>query len=341
MSRTKQSPLQTLTPSPPPMEEICRKENGSLQWAEDGILTVCVEPRKKYEDPTIVLHQAKDHLPPPTSDLKQAYVNYFMMVYPGTKVSFWKQMSVDQLRILYENLEIWYNYPNHPTGKQAKRSAFKPFYRVPDGINLQQYVDRKGYPDDTWIEVFHAGHMNTDFFIPSEMFAGTFYYPAKGSGVFLPLGRSLVARNKVEALKKLGVPNDVIGAAGGKAFKRWLLREEKKVAKENPTMTPEEVSRLALDNQIKEMASGKNKTRSGLTQCYYGLGDTGDGLLAKAAIQEGYDTIQLIQEAQLGCDINGVLEGFELIDLRNPKTSAKLLRMAVPESYFKEQKGYY
>jgi hypothetical protein len=91
-------------------------------------------------------------------------------------------------------------------------------------------------------------------------------------------------------------------------------------------MSPEEISTLALTTQINAMATGQNKIKSGGEVCYYGLGNTGDGLLAKAALQEGYDTIQLIHEAQLGCDEKGILIGFEIIDLRNPLVSSRLLR---------------
>lgn len=252
----------------------------------------------------------------------------------------WKKLSVNDLRQLYENLEIWYNYPNHPKGQQTVRAAFRPFYRVPESVNLQQFMDRQGFVDNTWVEVFHAGHMNTDFYIPFDLFAGTFYYPAKGSGVFLPMGRSLVAVNKVDALKKLKVPNEVIKEHAKGTFRKWLASKEKQIALANPNMTEEEVQQLALDEQIKAMASGQNKIKTKKGFCYYGLGSGGDGLLAKAAIQEGYDTIQLIHEAQLGCDPRGVLDGFEIIDLRNPLTSASRLRMAVPKDY-DPRHGYY
>uniref|UniRef100_A0A6C0BIZ7 Uncharacterized protein n=1 Tax=viral metagenome TaxID=1070528 RepID=A0A6C0BIZ7_9ZZZZ len=317
------------------LDEKCKKMNGSLQWAEDGILTVCALPRKKYEDDTVVLFSAKEKVPSVTDDVKSQYVEYFHNVYPSTSKVFWNRMPVAWLRQFYENLEIWYNFPGHPAGSQEVRSAFKPFYRVPDTVNLQQYTQRTGFADHTWIEVFHSGHMNTDFYIPNEMFAGTFYYPTKGSGVFLPLGHSLVALNKIDAFKKLGVPNDVILANADPSFLRWLRREEKALTQSSgSTMTPEEIKQLALDNQIKKMAMGTNKTRTKEGWCYYGFGSQGDGLLAKAALQAGYDTIQLLHEAQRGCDPQGVLDGFELIDLRNPIVSARSLRMAVPNNYF-------
>lgn len=119
-----------------------------------------------------------------------------------------------------------------------------------------------------------------------------------------------------------------------------MTREERRIIIANPRITQREVQQLALDNQIKAMASGQNKVKTKKGFCYYGLGSGGDGLLATAAIQEGYDTIQLIHEAQLGCYPQGVVDGFEIIDLRNPLTSAQRLRMAVPEDY-DPRRGYY
>jgi hypothetical protein len=293
-----------------------------------------VIPRKKYEDPTIVLYQAKDHLPNPNKDdLKQSYVDYFMTVYPMTNKTFWRKLPMNELRTLYENLEIWYNYPGHPEGSQPIRSAFRPFYRIPKDVNLQQHFNHKGFPDNSWVEVYHVGNMNTDFDIPPELFAGTFYYVAKGSGVFLPMGRTLVAMNKIDALKKLKVPNEIIKTNAGEMFLSWLNREEKRLIKQHPEMTPKKISTLALTTQINAMASGQNKIKikTGEKECYYGLGNAGDGLLAKAALKEGYDTIQLIHEAQMGCDKMGVRSGFEIIDLRNPLASTRLLRMKVPQ----------
>lgn len=327
-----------------PTEQICKSLNGSLQWADDGVLTVCVKPRSQYDESTITLYQAKDHIiadesPPNT---KQSYVNYFMTVYPSTKKSMWNKMSVSQLRELYNNLEIWYNYPNVPNDTQPTRAAFKPFYRVPSGVNLQQYLkERKSYPSNTWVEVFHAGNMNANFYIPPELYAGTFYYAAKGSGVFLQMGKSLIALNKLDALRKLKVPNDIIKSVAGKAFNRWLVRAEKALKIKYPDKSPEEISKIALNTQITDMASGKNSITASEGICYYGLGDTGDHLLATIAVQEGYDTIQLVNEAQLGCDERGVLDGFEIIDLRNPLESASRLRTIIPDDYPSKIAGYY
>jgi hypothetical protein len=329
----------------------CREKNGILQWNDSGVLVSCAEPRKDITDPTNILFRAKDEIEPlsglyfsSTTEERDRYIRYFATVYPGTDKEIWEAMSIEQLQQLYENLEIWYDIGTAPSGKQSTRAAFKPFYRVPSDVNLQQNVNHKTFPKNCWVEVYHAGNLNTDFYIPSQFFSGTYYYPARGSGVFLRLGKSLVAPNKVAALKMLKVPNDVIFQYSGKSFKRWLTREAKYLKTQNPEMANEEILKLALDTQIDKMKNGKNYTRSGKERkdiCYYGIGSEADSLLAFSALQKGYDTIQLFSESQLGCDQRGVLTGFEIIDLKTPDDSAQNLSMYVPEGYLSEISGFY
>jgi hypothetical protein len=329
----------------------CREKDGILQWNDSGVLVACAEPRKEVTDQTNVLFRAKDDIEPfggfylsSNTEEKDRYIRYFTTIYPSTKQEIWRNMTVQQLQQVYENLEIWYNIGTNPGGKQTTRAAYKPFYRIPDGVNLQQNVNHKAFPKNCWAEVYHAGNLNTDFYIPSQFFSGTYYYPSRGSGVFLRLGKSLVAPNKVSALKMLRVPNDVIFQYSGKSFKRWLSREARYIKQTNPHLENDVILKQALDTQIEKMKNGKNSInvgKDGKDICYYGIGSEADSLLAFSALQKGYDTIQLFSESQLGCDTRGVLTGFEIIDLRTPDDSAQNLSMYVPEEYVSSVNGYY
>jgi hypothetical protein len=331
----------------------CREQNGILQWNDSGVLVACAEPRKEVTDPTNILFRAKDDIQSldpfyfsSSKEEKDRYVRYFATIYPNTNKDIWENMSIEHLKQIYENLEIWYNIGSTPNGKQQTRSAFKPFYRVPDDVNLQQNVKHSTFPKNCWVEVYHAGNLNTDFYIPSQFFSGTYYYPARGSGVFLRLGKSLIAPNKVAALKMLKVPNDIIFQYSGKSFKRWLTREAKYIKKNQPNLPNELVLKLALDTQVEKMEKGKNSIvttdKNGKKEvCYYGIGSEADSLLAFSALQKGYDTIQLFSESQLGCDPNSVLTGFEIIDLRTPDDSAQNLSMYIPDEYLSNMSGYY
>ena len=54
----------------------------------------CVLPRKKYEDETVVLFQAKEHIPQPTDDMKQSY----MIVVAKTAL----QEGYDTIQLVHE-----------------------------------------------------------------------------------------------------------------------------------------------------------------------------------------------------------------------------------------------
>ena len=320
--------------------ERCKEQNGVPQWGDDGVALVCANLRTAYEEPVTILQreQISEIEDGPTE--KDRLVRYFHRVYPESTLQMWKNLSLDKLIELYQNLEIWYQFPgtdNPETPTEKRAATMQPFYRVPDLVNIQQFKNKKPYSDNAWIEVYHAGALNTDFYIQPDFFAGTYYYPAIGSGVFLPLGKTLVAYNKVHALKKMKVPNAMIYENSGPSFKRWVTRDMKKLMKVSG-LDSETAKQRAIDEIIERMVKGKNKTRVRSknkpdTLCYYGLGDEGDRLMAFSAIQRGYDTIQLVEEAQKGCDERGVLVGFEIIDLRTPGESAKLLMRRIPENY--------
>jgi len=94
-------------------------------------------------------------------------------------------------------------------------------------------------------------------------------------------------------------------------------------------------SKSALDRMIDEMVSGKclrEDYRHGrLTKVYYGLGDSGDTFLAQLARDRGYDTIQLLREAQMSVEGDAVV-GNELIHLYEPSYSQTFLKRLDPFS---------
>jgi len=314
----------------------CLQNDGIPQWDDDGVRLVCAKPREVYDEPVEILFRSDIEPMRFLGTEKERLARYFSNVYPETSKTFWNKMSLEELQRMYTDLEIWYDFPgfSEPQTARPKRAAkTKTFYRVPDRVELQQFINKPPQRDHTWIEVYHAGSMNTDFYIPKPLFAGTYYYPAKGSGVFLPLGKTLIAYNKVHALKKLRVPNDTILENAGPSFQRWYQRGIKSLS-QHPEVTAEMAGKESLKEMVSKMVTGVNSTLdSHGKHCYFGLSDEGDHLLAFAAIQQGYDSIQLIREGQKGCDQDGVLVGFEIIHLRTPGESAKMLKRMVPDEY--------
>lgn len=265
---------------------------------------------------------------------------YFRLVYPKNT----KTYSYNELKSLWNSLELYYNLPPEIMPKTpivSKRDVDKRFFQAPPGINMQQIQNR---PPETgpYIEVFHNGAMNA-FLRPYKRFNSTFYYPVKGSGIWIPTGNTLIAYNKVHALKLLDMPNKDLLKHAGYDFITFLKEdsrdkddiEEIEVVDKHSGVNPEtgdymktrkvKYSISALNNMINEMVKGKNirkGTKEGkIIDVYYGISDTGDTTLAQIARNRGYDTIQLLQEPQLGGSSGIVNIGSELMHLYEPITS--------------------
>jgi len=278
-------------------------------------------------------------------------------------------MSLQELTDYWQSLEVYYKFPEAIQPKTeiiVYRRPGKQFYRVPNGVLLDQDPERAGVLA-SYLEVIRFGPMYNLFADPS-LYPGTYYYPARGSGLFLPLGRTLIAYNKVHAMKLLGAPNSEIVKYGGRDFQSFLKRDTDAYAKTPEGALEKQIttcvvdkrqkeidpkcsasckiagyfskqitySPKALDIMIAEMVAGKSLRYSlklippfqvQSYLTYYGCGDTGDKFLSQMARNRGYTTIQCLREAQL--ELNGdAVVGNELIHLvENTYSQASLMRL--------------
>jgi hypothetical protein len=203
-----------------------------------------------------------------------------------------------------------------------------PFYRLPDGVVLEQVEDPVPVPPHTDVEVVHFGPLNTDFPVQEcGMFSGTFYYKARGSGVFLNTGRTLVAYNKVHALQQLGVPEAKMLEIAGKSFTAFVRRDANRIEARTGVDRGVAVAQ-ALAGVVQDMVDGQALREWRGTLQFYGLGSAGDSYLVLQAMAKGYDTIQLLSEAQSPPqpDAPRANVGFEIIHLRFPDYSQRLLK---------------
>jgi hypothetical protein len=300
---------------------------------------------------------------------RERLITYFNIVYPEATSGEFDEMSTDNLVDYWKNLELYYKLPIEimpQTPVTIRRDGKSKFYTVPDGIILDQSQNRTSITTP-YIEVTRAGS-DASFLRNPMMFTGTYYYPAKGSGVFLPLENTLVAYNKVHALKMLDVPNTSIVTVGGTDFQFFLQRDSEKLWRAIKIKTPEAARQdyfdqacvvdkhataqdpesgcnlymgkftkkvfyipAALNNIIAEMVAGKavrvDKRRG--RNIYYGIGDTGDGLLAQLARDRDYTTVQLLREAQMSLTEDPVV-GSELIHLMEAVYSQRELKRLNP-----------
>ena len=329
-------------------QQRCDAVNGTVQWNENGVLLQCAQtistpgaPYKVLFTETNSTHQQEHlNLLNKNNIEKERLVWYFHTVYPNTTDTIWRSFSLIKLQALYQSLEIFYDLPSQydpqtPIPRRRPRGAAK-FFRVPASVEVEQKLltnISQAYPDNSWLEVSHFGPMNLRAFLPdASYFTGNYYYVTRGSGVFLNIGKSLRAWNKVHALKQLGVPNAKILELSGYLFRRWLTNDTNALLNSNPSLSYDNARTRALDNMIAQMVSGISTRRlpnSDIIE-FYGLGGSTEGAdayLALNAVALGYDTIQLIREAQVRPAPSDRIAnvGFELIHLQVPAVSAKTL----------------
>jgi hypothetical protein len=173
-------------------------------------------------------------------------------------------------------------------------ALFKNLY---DFHTLNSYRYKNGTPSHHFVEVYHAR------LYPEP---GIFFYVAKGTGIFLNVGKTLVARNKIEALKKLGMSDQEIITANSffainskNHFKTLsYIRRRGEAAKKDLKTT----IALALQKAQDGTDYGYNRMANSSSMDYplYYLGK-----------KQGYDTIQFTIQPN---DNGGW--AYELLDLR-------------------------
>lgn len=362
-------------------KKMCQTKEGTLAWNQSadptkpysGTLLSC-EQRAPFGQPEVVLAseiadiEAKiaSKVYAPTTEQERLAL-YFELVYPNAPQGKFASMSLPELVSLWQDLELYYKLPAAimpQTAIPVHRSEEQKFFRMPAGLIIDQDPDRLGITT-AFAEVVHAGATSALYTRPDD-FNGTYYYPAKGSGIYLPLGRSLVAYNKVHALKMLGVANSDLVQYAGLDFISFLQHDSeaawkairakdphakwsdhwvstcvigKHLTKQGAGCKPvfgkmtAQVSYIpaALDQMVSEMASGKSlrtvRVQGKPVLRYYGLGDTGDLELAQVARNRNYETLQLLREAQMSLKGNAVV-GNEFLDLVEPTyAQTRLVRL--------------
>ena len=348
-------------------KEECQTKGGVLNWVGDSVLLTCNNIVRFGQPESPIFNEldqvkaaiASGALKPATE--KDRLVEYFKLVYPNSPATSWSSMSEADLVGRYQKLEIYYKMPPEiqpATPITPRRDVTNQFFRVPNGVTLDQDANVLGQVGP-YLEVIRFGPMYS-FFADPTLFVGTYYYPVRGSGLYLPLGKTLVAYNKVHAMKLLGAANDQIVLYGGRDFQSFLRRDSesaeftadafvsvcavnKRATSNNPGCdkifnyfaNTIRYKAKALDRLVGEMAAGKSlrydtRAVNGVTKktlVYYGCGDTGDKFLAQLARNRGYNTLQFLREAQMELDGDAIV-GYELLHLvENAYSQTALMRL--------------
>lgn len=171
-----------------------------------------------------------------------------------------------------------------------------------NGVIRNQYRDGvstpslPGFQNNELVEVYH----NQWYQEP-----GLYFYALKGTGTFLNIGKTLIARNKVDALHKLGMnDSDIL-----KVLSYYF-------AKPDNGNTFDDIAQYAEDHKIsfkKALTTMMDQAAEGKTYAADSFNRTAsnDYALYMLAKEKGYDTVQFTNQA----NENGGW-AFEIVDLR-------------------------
>lgn len=259
--------------------------------------------------------------------------DYLTLVYPLAKSDL-STMSDAAVSAFFNSLGFYFQLDSQPAdvippGKVSPRNQqelpklgelYWPSVINPQGFWCRNPYDPasplnnkfvKGFPSGSRVEVCHSNVYDGSL--------GIYYYLAQGSGVAVDLGKTLVARNKLDALRKLGYSNTQIAAAlntGSTAY--WPYYTGGQL----PPQGSQEYFRDLVSDYVNKYGGTTEAAQNTIinaaideTNYLFGrVNDTGwqvDAENFNLAKSAGYDTVQLTTQANMN---NGW--AFEIIDLR-------------------------
>lgn len=157
--------------------------------------------------------------------------------------------------------------------------------------------DLSGVPSNHLLEVYHNGWYQEP---------GLYFYALKGTGTFLDVGKTLIARNKVDALHKMGLTDSQI----------LQVLSYYTDGKGNFQLTFDLIADYADKNNISfnqalEILMKQSREGNGYLSDRFNATAANDYALYMLAREKGYDTVQFTNQANTNGDW-----AFEIVDLR-------------------------
>ena len=335
----------------------CRAEKGVLNIVD--VLTTCRQivtfgsPFLVFSDEIASFDWS---LLPQTNELEKLQ-SYFYAVYGFGDV--WKTKNLSELQELWKSLEFRWQLPIVPTtATPSPRRSNSKFYQSQTlKGTLDQDFNRLG-ENLEFIEVVRFGTAVSKY-DNEQLFAGTYYWPVRGSGLFLPVGKILFAYNKIHAFRLLGCSYEEIVYSFRPNFIAFLKNEAtvfwSKVIADMPTasrddyfkdfcvwntgtsdaqcpvlfdigMTKINLCTKVVYRFIDDFCSGSTSRKFSDTQSPLSFFDQDpflDRMIAQVAAQRGFDTCVFIK--QVGFDT-----AQELLHCKDPVTSLMMLQKFTP-----------
>jgi hypothetical protein len=182
----------------------------------------------------------------------------------------------------------------YPCGNVSGGYYFRNHY-LKNHLLLAKYYN--GFPSYSNVEITH----NAWYQEP-----GLYFYLAKGSGIYLNLGKTLIAADKLDAMHKLGLSNMYIFAHTDVLYYNhgvfgWAINDLYNLAQKQ---------HMSLKQYINYIFNVKNE-QNNYALSFISSQPSYDNLIYLNAEKQGYDTVQLTAQRN---GVDGC--GFEILDIR-------------------------
>jgi hypothetical protein len=176
----------------------CAKQNGTINMGD--MLLNCElivkfgMPSKRLDSEIANLDITKY----PSSTELEKLQSYFTIVYENADV--WKTKDLQTLQDYWKRMEMRYLLPK----EIMPQSPHNTYKRLNFGVNapgmLAFQEDGRLAETVQYVEVIRQNLKNS-YYDSSAVFAGMYYYPCRGSGLFVPVGNLFIAKTKQLAAK--------------------------------------------------------------------------------------------------------------------------------------------
>lgn len=342
----------------------CKSVNGVLNVVD--VLTTCRQI-VSYGSPFLTFDQEIQNInwaALPSSNELERLQSYFSVVYGSPAV--WKSKNLSELQNLWTSLEFRWDLPIKPTTPTppVRRSNSKFYQSQSLKGTLDQDPHRPG-ENLKYVEVVRFGTAVSKY-DNEQLFAGTYYWPVRGSGLFLHVGKTLFAYNKIHAFRLLGCtyeeivyalrPNVIAfiqnesneawsahisknpTAQKSKYFKSYCNWNTTKASSSCPLlfdigMTTVELCTPVVTAFINDFCTGASERlyAPGVApMSFFDQDPFLDRMIAQVAAQRGFETCIFVK--QVGFDV-----AQELLHCKDPVTSLMSLKKFTPfdEDFFK------
>lgn len=179
----------------------CQKKAGTISI---GDMLLNCEKIVRFGSPAVRLDSEANNIDyskwPQSTELEKLQ-SYFSIVYGSPEV--WRSKDLATLQDYWKRMEMRYKLPIKPTSPYNK---YKPLSFGVAAPGMEAYQEDGRFAESVkFIEVVRQNIKNS-YYDTSKFFSGCYYYPCRGSGLFMPVGKLWIAKTKQVSARIWGQP---------------------------------------------------------------------------------------------------------------------------------------